>query len=65
MNIRLYDVVGFYVMLSFIPISVAILIFQSAALTVLTFMSTVAGIVYLQVRDSEDGAAWSGPKTAS
>lgn len=65
MNIRLYDVVGFYVMVSFFPISMAMLVFQSAALTVLTVVATLSGIVYLQVRDSADGAAWSGPETAA
>lgn len=52
MSIQLYDLVAVYVMLSVILMTVAIVVLQAPMLALLTFMTTIAGIVYLQIRDS-------------
>lgn len=62
MKIPLYDLVAVYVMLSVILMTVAIAVLQAPLMALLTFMTTIAGIVYLQVRDSLNGLELNSPE---
>lgn len=65
MNIRLHDVVGFYLLTSILWIGASVVILQSLPLTALTVVATFVSILYLQINDMKRNSTQNAPEVAS